>query len=391
MAGASPRLLIVAGEVSGDHQGALLARALRRRRPDLLLAGVGGAEMAAAGVDVLVESLRWGVIGYVEAYVRLPVFALRFWGLVRLIERYRPDLLVLVDFPGMNRELVRRFSGRLPLVYFCPPQIHFRRGRPAGRVAQSAVRLLAVLPFEADAYRSAGADVVFVGHPAVDTVEGTAASVERLRGEWGLSPEPVIGLLPGSRAQEIRALLAPMLAAARELRGGRTVQFLLPVASPFLRPRIHRALAGAPVPVRLVEGRALDVMRVADVIVTASGTASVEAACIGVPMVVVYRLSWLTDWIARRFVVTPEVYRVGFSIPNIVMQRRIVPELLNEEVRGSRIRAEVERLLADPAARAQMQGDLAEVRRRLGPPGVLERAAEETLRALDSPRQATLR
>ena len=391
MAGAGPRVLIVAGEVSGDHQGALLARVLRRCRPDLSIAGAGGVEMAAAGVDVLVDSVRWGVIGYVEAYARLPVFALRFWGLVRLIERARPDLLVLVDFPGMNRELARHFAGRLPMVYFVPPQIYFRRGRTAARMARTAVRLLAVLPFEAEAYRSAGADVVFIGHPAVDAAQEDAGSAGRLREEWGLLPGPVIGLLPGSRVQEIRALLAPMLAAARELRAGGGAQFLLPVASPFLRAQIQRAIDRVGCPVRLVPGRALDVMRVADIVVVASGTATVEAACVGVPMVVAYRLSRLTDWIARRFVVTPDVYRVGFSIPNIVVHRRIVPELLNAEVNGARIKAEVERLLAAPEARAQMRDDLAEVRRRLGPPGVLARAAEETLRVLDSPRGVTLR
>jgi lipid-A-disaccharide synthase len=383
--------LIIAGEVSGDHQGALLARVLRHRRPDLSIAGVGGAEMAAAGVDVLVESLRWGVIGYVEAYVRLPVFALRFWTLVRLIERHRPDLLVLVDFPGMNRELVRHFSGRLPMVYFFPPQIYFRRGATAARMARRAVRLLAVLPCEAEAYREAGADVVFIGHPAIDTAQGAAGSAERLRAEWGLSAGPVVGLLPGSRVQEIRSLLVPMLAAARELRAAREVEFLLPVASPFLRARIQHAIDRVRCPVRIVQGRALDVMRAADVIVVASGTATVEAACVGVPMVVAYRLSPLTDWIARRFVVTPDVYRVGFSIPNIVAHRRIVPELLNAEVRGPRIRAEVERLLAAPEARTQMRADLGEVRRQLGSPGVLDRAAEETLRVLDSPRRVTLR
>src|SRR5437588_567241 len=155
--GAPPRALIVAGEVSGDHQGALLAAALRRRRPDLALSGVGGPARAAAGVDVLIETLRWGVIGYLEAYVRLPVFAVRFWRLVRLVERTRPDLLVLVDFPGVNRELVRHFSGRVPMVYFFPPQTYARRGRSAARMARAAIRLLAVFPFEAETYRRAGA------------------------------------------------------------------------------------------------------------------------------------------------------------------------------------------------------------------------------------------
>jgi len=391
VSGAGPRLLIIAGEVSGDHQGALLAAALLERRPDLTIAGAGGREMAAAGVDVLIESLEWGVIGYVEAYVRLPIFALRFWTLVRLVSRFRPDLLILVDFPGMNRELVRHFSGRVPMVYFVPPQTAFRRGATATRMARAAVRLLAVLPFEAEAYRRAGADVAFIGHPAVDAVQAPAPSSEQLRAEWGITRGLVVGLLPGSRLQEIRSLLPPMLGAAHEMRARQAVSWVLPVASPFLRGPVERAVSESGAPVRVVDGRALDVMRAADVLVLASGTASVEAACVGVPMVVVYRLSWLTDWIARRFVVTPDVYRVGFSIPNIVLQRRVVPELLNEEVSGARIRAEVERLLEDAAIRARMRDDLADVGRRLGPPGVLGRAAEETLRVLDSPRPVTLR
>jgi len=377
--------------VSGDHHGALLAAALRRRRPDLAIAGAGGPEMASAGVDVLVESLRWGVFGYVETYVRLPVFAVRFWTLVRLIERYKPDLLVLVDFAGMNRELVGRFSGRVPIVYFAPPLTTFRRSASAPRMARAAVRLLTVLPFEAETYRRAGADAVFVGDPTVDAVAASTAPAEQLRAEWAIPPGPVIGLLPGSRIGEIRRLLPPMLDAARHMRGDRVAQYLVPVASPFLRPEIARAAAVATTPIRLVDGRALDVMRVADIIVVASGTATAEAACVGVPMVVVYRLSRLTEWIVRRFVATPEVYEIGFSIPNIVMGRRIVPELFNADVTGSRIRAEVDRLLTDSGARTRMRAELAEVRRRLGPPGALDRAAEETLRVLDRSRQVTLR
>ncbi|HKX19013.1 MAG TPA: hypothetical protein VJT33_13455, partial [bacterium] len=162
------RVFVVAGEVSGDHQAARLIAALRRARPDLEIMGAGGGRMAASGARILVDSTAWGVIGYAEAYVRLPIFAVRYLRLVRLIERTRPDLLLLVDFPGMNRELVRRFSGRRPMVYFVPPQTYARRGRSAARMARAAVRLLTVLPFEAQAYRRAGADVVHVGHPAVD-------------------------------------------------------------------------------------------------------------------------------------------------------------------------------------------------------------------------------
>ena len=384
------RILAVAGEVSGDHQGGLLAAALRRQRPDVAVLGVGGAAMAAAGVDVLVDSTRWGVIGYVETYVRLPVFVVRYLSLIRLIDRLRPDLLLLIDFPGMNRELVRHYSGRIPMVYFFPPHTYGRRGLSAARMAQARVRLLAVLPFEAEAYRRAGADVVYVGHPAVDAADAVAASRDPLRREWTVSGESLIGLLPGSRTQEVRTLLPPMLEAAGRAREKYGAQFVLPLAAPHLRRDVEKRVARSEVPVRVVDGRALDVMAAADALIVASGTAPVEAACVGVPMVVVYRLSRLTEWIVRRFVAPPDVGREGLSIPSITVGRPIIPELIQDDVTGTRIGAELDRLF-DPAARARIRADLAEVRRRLGPPGVLDRAAAETLRVLDSRAAGTLR
>ena len=385
------RIFVVAGEVSGDHQAARLIGALRRARPDLEISGAGGGRMATAGARVLVDSTAWGLIGYVEAYIRLPIFALRYLRLVRLIERERPDLLLLVDFPGMNRELVRRFSGRLPIIYYVPPQTYARRGRSAPRMARAAVRLLAVLPFEAEAYRRAGADVVYVGHPAVD--EAAPRPVGGA-GRGAAPPEsggagPLVALLPGSRAQEIRALLPPMLEAARELAARRGARFVLPLASPHLEAGVRAAIAASGVPVHVAEGRAVETMAAADVAVLASGTAAVEAACAGVPMVVVYRLSRLTAWIVRRFVVTGDVERSGFSIPNIVLGRRAIPELLQDAVGGPAIAREVEGLL-EPAAAARARADLAEVCRRLGPPGAVERAAAEVLTALDSGVKATI-
>lgn len=383
------RLVVVAGEVSGDHQGALLVEHLRRLRPDLAVIAAGGPRLASAGAELLLDTTRWGVIGYAEAYVRLPVFAARFWRLVRLIDRVRPDLLLLVDFPGMNRELVRRFSGRVPLVYYFPPQTYGRRGRSAARMAACAVRLLATLPFEADSYRRAGADVVYVGHPAVDAARDVAAGGAPLRAAG--EGERVVALLPGSRPGEVRSLLPPFLEAARGLLRAHRLRFVLPVASPHLHPFIERALCDSPVEVQLVPGRALEVMAGADAAVVASGTAAVEAACLGVPMVVAYRVSRLTEWIARHFVMTPGVGREGWSVPSIVLGRPIVPELLQQEVTGARIQAEVERLLFDEDVRRRIREDLALVRERLGPPGVLGRAAREVLRVLDSQVPATIR
>jgi lipid-A-disaccharide synthase len=379
-----PDVMMIAGEVSGDRQGSLLAAALRRQRP----------EMAAAGVDVLADSTRWGVIGYAEAYARLPVFALRYRRLVGMIERLRPRALVLIDFPGMNRELVRRFSGRVPMVYYFPPQTYGRRGRSAARMARHAVRLLAVLPFEADAYRRAGADVVFIGHPAVDTPVTAPRPDVTLRSKWGVGDEPLIGLLPGSRVQNIRYLLPPMLAAARRLRAAHRAQFVLPVASPHLQEVIQREVARSGVPVRLLGGSrdaaSVAVMAAADVIVVASGTATVEAACVGVPMVVVLRVSRLTAWIAHRFAMPAYPVRAGYSTPSVALGRPVVPELIQDAVTGPRISMEVGRVLTDAGLRQRISEDLAEVRRRLGPPGVLDRAAAEVSRVLDSPMSVAL-
>jgi lipid-A-disaccharide synthase len=376
------RLFVVAGEVSGDHQAARLIDALRGARPHLEILAAGGGRMAAAGAQVLVDTTDWGLIGYAEAYMRLPLFAVRYLRLVRLIERAHPDLLVLVDFPGLNRELVRRFSGRCPMIYYFPPQTYGRRGRSAARMARAPVRLLAVLPFEADAYRRAGADVVYIGHPAV------AEQAPPHRNGGGADPGragtgPLVALLPGSRVQEVHALLPAMLDAARDLAARCGARFILPLAAPHLEAGVTAAIAASGVLVHVADGRALETMAAADVAIVASGTAAVEAACAGLPMVIVYRLSPLTAWIARRFVLTPDLDHGGFSIPNIVLGRRAIPELVQHEVRGPRIAREIEALL-DPAAAARVRADLAEVCRRLGPPGAVARAAGEVLAALDS-------
>jgi lipid-A-disaccharide synthase len=385
-------VFVVAGEVSGDHQAARLIEMLRQARPDIEIVGAGGGRMAAAGAHVLIDTTAWGLIGYAEAYIRLPVFGLRYLRLVRLIERTRPDLLVLVDFPGMNRELVRRFSGRCPIVYYVPPQTYGRRGRSASRMARAAVRLLAVLPFEADAYRRAGADVVYVGHPAVGEQAprtnggGGIPSAHRARAD---DSGPLVALLPGSRVQEIRALLPPILDAARDLAARCGARFVLPLAARHLEADVTAAIAASGVPVHVADGRAAATLAAADAAIVASGTAAVEAACAGVPMVIVYRLSALTAWIARRFVVTTELDRCGFSIPNIVLGRRAVPELVQREVSGPRIAREVEALLR-PESAARARADLAEVCRRLGPPGAVARAAGEVLAVLDSRAKATI-
>ncbi|MBI4279457.1 MAG: lipid-A-disaccharide synthase [Armatimonadetes bacterium] len=370
----APTIFIVAGEVSGDLHAAHLAREILVQAPDLHLVGVGGPHMRASGVEVLVETTDWGVIGYLEAYLRLPLFARRLALILDLIARRSPDLLLLVDFPGFNLQLARRLR-RLPIVYYIPPMAYGRRGDRAAKIAPLGMRLLTIFPFEAEAYARAGADVAFVGHPSVDLARGPEdrGAVRRALGV----PEdaPAVGLLPGSRWQEIRGLLPVMLGAAARIRGALPgARYLLPLASARFGTLVHGMVGRRGLPVTVVEGRARDVLAASDVVITASGTATLEAALLATPMIVVYRVSWLT-WIVAHWVTSLKFA----ALPNILADRAIVPELFRGDVNPERLAAEVLALLRDDARRQTMREALWQVTRALGEPGAIARAAREVI------------
>lgn len=376
----SPSLFLVAGEVSGDIYGADLVGALRRRRPDLDLVGVGGPRMAAAGVRRLLDSAEWGVIGWLEALPQVPVFLLRLAAVTRAVVAARPAAVVLIDFPGFNLPLARRLGRRWPAAYFMPPMVSTRRGDRARRVGRLGIRLLAVLPFEAEAYREAGADVVFIGHPALDRVR-PGGDVPAIRIRLGLPPEgPVVALLPGSRRQELRRHLPVMMEALslvqRDHPGLRAV---LPVAAPAFQSLVEREIATSPVPVALTAGggsETYDALAASDFAVVASGTATLEAMCLGTPMVVIYRLSRSTWWIATRIVSAVSTA----ALPSLLAGRPVVPELLQEAFTARGLAATVAEWLADAGRLAALRQELLALRSRLGEGGAIDRAAEEILR-----------
>lgn len=375
----APSLFLVAGEVSGDIYGADLAAALRRLRPDLDLVGAGGPRMAAAGVRCLLDSSEWGLIGWLEALPHLPAFLVRLAAVARAIASIRPRAVVLIDFPGFNLVLARRVGRRFPLAYYLPPMVSTRRWDRAGRIARLPVRLLAVFPFEADAYRAAGADVAFIGHPALDRVRASGGPVE-IRRRWGLEPSSaVVTLLPGSRHQELRRHLPVMVEALGMVRAHHPgVQALLPVASEQYRRMIERRTSGSSVPIRLVPGggqEAYDALAASDFAVVASGTATLEAMCLGVPMVVVLRLSRSAWWIARR------VGRAkSAALPSLLAGRMVVPELLQDAYTSARLAEVVIEWLSDHTRRMHLRNELLGLRARLGDPGAVDRAAHEILR-----------
>lgn len=380
----APRVFLLAGEASGDVHAAHLAEALRRLAPEVELVGCGGPRMAQAGVRVVVDTSGWAVVGYLEAYLRIPAFALRFRRVLRLLRAERPDVVVLVDFPGFNVFVARAVCRQVPTVYYFPPMAYGRSKSRAQVLARLPVRVLATLPFEYEAYRAAGADVVFVGHPVVDTAHPERTR-EQLWQELGLRPGvPLVALLPGSRDQEVRGLLPVQLAAYRLLRDrGVDLQAAVAVASGPLEGRVRKVLRRHRLDLPAPVGRTYDLLAHADAAVVASGTATLEAAVLGTPCVVVYRVSRATEWIARKVVTVPWV-----SLPNLLAGRPLLPELLQEDCRPERVAEELLRWLQAPSLVHGLRAQLRAVAGTLGPPGAVNRAAQEVVDLLRFGRRA---
>jgi len=373
--------MISAGEASGDRLGAGLARALLARRPDLDLCGMGGAQMERAGVRLLQQSSEVAVVGIFEVLSHLPAIRRAMARLKDYLQGERPDLLVPIDFPDFNLRLAARARrAGVEVVYFVSPQIWaWRQGR-VRRIRSLVRRMLVLFPFECELYERAGVPVTFVGHPAVDR-KGPGKAPDELRAAAGLEPAvETLALVPGSRSGEVARLLPPMLEAAGTVRRTHPdTQFLVPVA-PGLEPAtIAEAIARGPVPDVRTHGEDFpEILTVCRAGAVASGTASLEAAVSGMPMVVVYKMSPLTHAIGRMLVRLDNI-----ALPNLVAGREVVPELVQSECTPDRIAMELLRYLEQPAELERVRSDLGEIPGKLGGPGVFERAADRLLADLD--------
>jgi len=368
-------IMIVAGEASGDLHGATLCRALRTLAPGRRLVGMGGERMAAAGVERAADVTAAAIIGGTEALGPLPTL-FRAWRRLTAVLHgdSRPAVVVVIDFPEFNLRLARvaRRAG-IPVVYFIPPQVWAWRPWRIRAIHRRVSRVLAVLPFEVALYEAADIPVTFVGHPVLDAV-ADAPSRDAARERLGLPPEAtVLGLLPGSRAQEIAHTL-PVLreAAARIVATRPGARVVLALAPSVDRALVERLTAGTP-PVTIVPD-AHAVMRAADLLLVTSGTATLEAALLGTPMIVCYRFSRLSEAWVRLLVRVPWI-----SLVNITLGRAVVPEIYQRAFTAEHVAAEAERLLATPAALAAQRQAFAELRGLLGEPGVGERAAHHVL------------
>jgi lipid-A-disaccharide synthase len=365
-----PRLLLSCGEPSGDLYGAELVRELRETVPGLEVAGLGGDRLQAEGAHLLAHVRDLAVVGLLEVVSHLRFFRRVFQAVLGEAEARRPDVAVLVDYPDFNLRLAKALKRRgIPVVYYVSPQVWaWRKGRVKG-IRESVARMLVIFPFEEQLYREARVPVTFVGHPLVDLVS-LPRDRHAFRSRHGLAAEqPLIAILPGSRRKEIAHNLPALLGAIDVMRASRPeLQFVL-AAAPHLDPAQLRSAVGDR-PVTLVVNETHDALGACTVALVASGTATVEAALLGAPMVVVYRLSALTYALGRRFVRVPH-----FAMVNLIAGRGIVPEVIQSDFTPERVAAEALRLL-EGAARDTMLSDLAEVREKLGTEGGSRRAAE---------------
>ncbi len=361
-------LLVVAGEASGDLHGARLLAELRRLAPEVRAFGLGGDELQAAGMDLVARSEEISVVGLAEVIKVLPRAREIYRLLLAETERRGASTALLIDFPDFNLRLAQELHERgLRVVYYISPQVWaWRKGR-VRTIARVVDRMLVLFPFEVEFYRRHGVEVTHVGHPLVDEVAPRAQAWDRPPGEGPMR----IALLPGSRASEVRSLLPVMLESLPRIAAARPIECRVVVAPP-VRALVDGMAGRSAVPVELVTSDRFDAIADSHLALCASGTATLEVGLLGTPMIVLYRLHAWTYRLARLLVDLPH-----FSLVNLVLGRRVVPELLQREASPERIAGQALSLLGDPPAVAEMRAGLAQLRHALGEGGGSARAARE--------------
>jgi lipid-A-disaccharide synthase len=385
----NPRIFLSAGEASGDHYGAQLITELRDRHPHAACFGLGGKEMEAAGLNRIVRAEDVAHMGITEVILHMPGIYGKYRRLVASIKKHRPDVAVLIDFPDVNFRLARELKKLgVPVIYFVSPQLWAWKRRRLRWVQQRVNRMMVIFPFEERFYRARGVDAKFVGHPLAELPRPTI-SRDEYAALHGLDPaKPWIALLPGSRWKEVTANLETMVEMTYRFPEG--CQYILPVASTIDRKKLAMEITGhdewlpidtdtalKEVNIYLVPD-AREALHHARASVVASGTATVQAAVIGNPFVVVYRVSAITFWLAKRLVhYPPEIWpstqldvdgNLPIAMVNLIAGRWVVPELLQARFTAENVAAALHRLLVDGPERDRMIAGLAEVRHALQPP-----------------------
>ncbi len=369
------KILIVAGDPSGDLHASRLITEIRQKAPRVRVLAAGGPRMSATGATMVASLEGLGVMGFAEVFSKLPRFLHLMYQLKKCLKREQPQLVIAVDFPGFNLRLCSEAKRRgSKVMYYIAPQV-WAWGRGRLRLMASVIdKLVVVFPFEVNFFRAHGIETEFVGHPLLESAV-VSRDREEVKQRLGMrAGVPVVALLPGSRLQEVRRLLPPMLESARRLEAAARVEVAVGAAEAIPQQEIDRTVSRLGVPARVIRGATSELLQVSDAAVIASGSATLEAAIHGTPMVIVYRVSPISWAIARRLV---SIDTIG--LVNIVAGKKIVPEYLQDGIDPQRISEDLRGFLFDEKKRGELSAELKRVSEALGDSGASERAAKIAL------------
>jgi len=370
--------MIVAGEASGDLHGANLVRAMQGIDSSLEFYGVGGRKMKAAGVRQIADAADMAVVGLTEVFSKLGMILGVMRKLKKSLLEERPALVILIDYPDFNMPLAKAAAKKgFKVFYYISPQVWaWRRGR-IGQIKKYVTKMAVILPFEAEMYHQSGVDAVFVGHPLLDVVKAGYSKTEALNKFDLKDKNTTVGILPGSRLSEVTRLLPEMIKTALILKEKLpAVQFVLPLADTLDQDYIAAVLQPCQheLDIKIIQNEIYDVLAVCDAAMVASGTATLETALIGTPMIIVYKMSPFSFLMGRIFV---NVSHIGMA--NIIAGKTVVPELIQGDANPERMAKELLAILTDEERKRKIRKDLSGIRERLGSPGASERAAQSAL------------
>ncbi|MEW6685484.1 MAG: lipid-A-disaccharide synthase [Candidatus Edwardsbacteria bacterium] len=366
------RIMIVAGEASGDLHGSFLVKELKKLNQDIEIFGIGGERLQDEGVELLYHIKEMSVVGFFEVIRYLPFFYQVLQKLKKVLRKYRPNLLILIDYPGLNLRLAKiaKTEG-IPILYYISPQVWAWGKNRLKKIAQTVNKMVVVFPFEKEIYQKAGVDVEWTGHPLLDVVK-VKLSKEDFFSRFSVDKKyPLLGFLPGSRREEVKRMLPIMLKTAEKIKEDiPNLQLCLGLA-PQVKKEVENILKKSSLEIRIVSDFIYEMMQYATLLLVASGTATLEAGILGTPMVILYKTSFFSWLIAKKLV---KVKHIG--LVNIVAGKRIIPEFLQYDAQPGAIALMAQMLLLEGRPREVVTKELRQIRKKLGEAGASRRAAE---------------
>ena len=359
------KIFIIAGEASGDLYGAKLASQLLEKNSDLKIFGMGGDLMRNAHVDLVVDAKDLAVIGLIDVLKNFGKIRDAFNKIKKAIIQEKPDLIILIDYPGFNLRLAKvAKKANVKVLYYISPQIWAWRYNRIKKIKRDVDHMAVILPFEAEIYRKENVPVTFVGHPLLDIVKPTMSKIEAQK-TFGFKPEDrIVGLMPGSRKSEINYLLPTMLKAAEIIKESfPEIQFILPLASTLHECDLNEYLDKSTIAIKIIKNNSYNAMQICDAIIAASGTATLEITILGIPLVIVFKTAPLNAFLGRRLIKVK-----FFGLANLIAEKEIIPELLQEDVTAENIADKMKSILKDQFLQSKMIADFSVVKQKLSVP-----------------------